>query len=210
REQVRIGQDLHDGLCQQLVSAEFSANLLQENLAKENPVRSMDAHRIADMIDDAITQARNLARGLYPVRLETEGLEMVLRELASTMSRRFDVVCTVECPVPIPPCESAAGIHLYRIAQEAVVNATKHANAHNILLSLASEDSHVKLTIEDDGLGMTRTPINPDGMGQRIMEYRARMIGADFKIENRHQGGTSVTCVMDEALFTAPTHEYQY
>jgi signal transduction histidine kinase len=203
REQVRIGQDLHDSLCQQLVSVAFSANMLQERLETEGTVANQDAARIADMIDDSINQARNLARGLYPVRLETEGLELALRELAATMSRRFQVSCNVDCPSPIPSCHPAVGIHFYRIAQEAVVNAVKHAKARNILLSLSTTAGLTKLTVEDDGEGIVHVTRNPDGMGLRIMEYRARMIGADFKIAHRLPRGTVVSCEMGETAFTA-------
>jgi signal transduction histidine kinase len=185
REQVRIGQDLHDSLCQQLVSVAFSANMLQERLEKDGIPANRDASRIADMIDESINQARKLARGLYPVRLETEGLELAVRELAATMGLRFQVSCTVECPSPIPPCSPAIGIHFYRITQEAVVNAAKHARARNVVLSLCATAGLVKLTIEDDGEGISHLPRNPDGMGLRIMEYRARMIGADFRISHR-------------------------
>lgn len=201
REQARIGQDLHDGLCQQLVSAAFSTNMLLEKLAKDDEPGTRDATRVADMIDDAITQARNLARGLYPVRLETEGLEMALRELASTMSRRFEVTCTVDCPAPVAPCKPNAGIHLYRIAQEAVVNAAKHANAQHILMTLSLGNGRVRLMIEDDGIGIARARINPDGMGLRIMEYRARMIGADFNVVSHPQSGTQVICELEDPLF---------
>jgi signal transduction histidine kinase len=203
REQVRIGQDLHDSLCQQLVSVAFSANMLRERLEKDGSVANRDASRIADLIDDSINQARNLARGLYPVRLETEGLELALRELADTMSRRFQVSCTVDCPRPVPACHPAIGIHFYRIAQEAVVNAVKHAKAQRILLSLSATAELTKLTIEDDGEGIVRVPRNPDGMGLRIMEYRARMIGADFKIAHHLPRGTVVSCEMGVVAFTA-------
>jgi signal transduction histidine kinase len=195
-EQAKIGQDLHDGLCQQLVSAAFSANLLQEKLKENYPPGIRDASRIADMVDDAITQARNLARGLYPVRLETEGLEMALRELASTMNRRFEVEFGVECTTPVPPCDPATGIHLYRIAQEAVINAAKHANARQILLSLSSVDGRLTLMIRDDGAGIAMTSGNPEGMGLRIMEYRARMIGAEFRVGTLESGGTEVVCAV--------------
>ncbi|MCW1923543.1 sensor histidine kinase [Luteolibacter arcticus] len=203
REQVRIGQDLHDSLCQQLVSVAFSANMLQERLEKEGVSANQDAARIADLIDDSINQARNLARGLYPVRLETEGLELALRELAATMSRRFQVSCTVECSGPVPPCQHAVGIHFYRIAQEAVVNAAKHARAQHVTLSLAATRGQVKLNIDDDGEGIIRVPRNPDGMGLRIMAYRARMIGADFQIAHRLPRGTSVSCELEEVAFSA-------
>ena len=203
REQARIGQDLHDGLCQQLVSAAFSTNLLSGKLEKDFEKGVPDARRIADMIDDAIDQARNLARGLYPVRLETEGLELALQELASTLDRRFQSVCSVECPEPLPPCRAAAGIHFYRIAREAMVNAAKHARAERIVVSLSRRDGRVRLSVEDNGVGISRDRLNPGGMGLRIMEYRARMIGADFRIASAGPRGTLVSCEMDEADFRA-------
>ncbi len=203
REQSRIGQDLHDGLCQQLVSAAFSTNMLREKLDQDFEAGTRDAARIADMIDEAIDQARNLARGLYPVRLETEGLEMALRELASTLDRRFQSVCTVDCPDPLPPCRAAVGIHLYRIAQEALVNAAKHARAERIIVSLATRGDRVRLSVEDNGVGISRGLPNPGGMGLRIMEYRARMIGADFQIASVGPRGTRVSCEMDSGHFAA-------
>lgn len=196
RERAAIGQDLHDGLCQQLVGAAFSANLLREKLAS-NAVGSADADRIADLIDDSITQARNLARGLYPVRLETEGLEIALRELASGMSRRFEIPCSVECLAAIPASRASTDIHLYRIAQEAVVNAAKHAEAKQIVLSLSSSNGRLTLAIRDDGSGIGKGCGNPNGMGLRIMEYRARMIGADFQVSSLGGGGTVVSCVVE-------------
>lgn len=193
RERAAIGQDLHDGLCQQLVGAAFSANLLREKLAS-GANGSTDADRIADMIDDSITQARNLARGLYPVRLETEGLEMALVELASTLSRRFDIACSVHSPSPLPHFGTNPGIQLYRIAQEAVTNAAKHSGATRITIHLSADSHQFQLKIEDDGMGIHQAVRNPQGMGLNIMEYRARMIGADFRIETRPEGGTAVTC----------------
>jgi signal transduction histidine kinase len=201
RERAAIGQDLHDGLCQQLVGAAFSANLLREKLTTDSKDRSADADRIADMIDDSITQARNLARGLYPVRLETEGLEMALHELSSTMSRRLNTAITVECPAPLPPCSASVGIHLYRIAQEALVNAAKHARADQITIHLSAQPAGFHLRIDNDGIGIDRANKNPQGMGLRIMEYRARMIGADFRIETRAEGGTRILCDLDMAHF---------
>lgn len=201
REQVRIGQDLHDGLCQQLVSAAFSANLLQKKLNENGTPGIQDANRIVDMIDDAITQARNLARGLYPVRLESEGLEMALRELAATMSRRSSINCSVECETQMMPCKPTTGIHLYRIAQEALTNAAKHAGAQKIVMSLSLDQGHVTLVVADDGIGIPNASLNPEGLGLRIMEYRARMIGGEFIIHHLPPHGTKVTCKLTEKSF---------
>lgn len=203
REQARIGQDLHDGLCQQLVSAAFCTNMLSGKLDKDFEAGAPDARRIADMIDDAIDQARNLARGLYPVRLETEGLELALQELASTLDQRFQCAFSVECPEPLPPCRSAVGIHFYRIAREAMVNAAKHARAERITVSLSRRGGRVRLSVEDNGVGITRDRMRAGGMGLRIMEYRARMIGADIRIGSAGPRGTLVSCEMDEAGFEA-------
>ena len=195
RERAAIGQDLHDGLCQQLVSAAFSTNLLHGKLSSEKDSGSSDASKIADMIDEAINQARGLARGLYPVRLESDGLEMALRELVATTNRRFDVnYCSIALQDKIPACSETTGIHLYRIAQEAVTNAAKHANASKILIHLSADSSHLLLKIQDDGVGIDRASINPQGMGLNIMEYRARLIGADFRVIPLAAGGTEVIC----------------
>lgn len=202
-EQVRLGQDLHDGLCQQLVSAAFSANLLKENLAREQHSSLREADLIATMVDDAITQTRNLARGLYPTRLESEGLEMALRELTSTMSQRFDISCRLDYHMPLMHCKPSVGIHLYRIVQEALINAAKHAAPRLIVISLSAGGERVRLVIEDDGIGIANTPLKPGGMGLRIMEYRARMIGATFMIQNVPHHGTRITCQMEEISLRA-------
>jgi signal transduction histidine kinase len=207
RERAAIGQDLHDGLCQQLVGAAFSANLLREKLTEIPDSPAVDADRIADLIDESITQARNLARGLYPVRLATEGLEMVLHELASTTSHRFDLECAVECPQPLPACGTNKGIQLYRIAQEAVTNAAKHSGCSRVLVTLVIAGQLFRMTIEDNGHGMAAGLKNPSGMGLSIMEYRARMIGARFSLDTIHGGGTRVLCEMDLKTFTTDAHE---
>ena len=197
-EQARIGQDLHDGLCQILVGAAFSANILRDSLASGGGTRWLDeADRISGMIDDSITQARNLARGLYPVRLESEGLEMALRELAANTTQRYGIPCSVDCPDSAVIPSTAAGIHLYRIAQEAVTNAVKHAHPSRIVISLKLTDGVLVLRIDDDGEGIRSFPVNPEGMGLPIMEYRARMIGATLELQPRSGGGASVTCSLE-------------
>lgn len=194
RERATIGQDLHDGLCQQLVGAAFTTNLLREKLEEFPSFAALDIGQIADLIDDSITQARNLARGLYPVRLETDGLEMAVRELASTTSRRFDMNCSVECPSPLPTCESSVAIHIYRIIQEAVINAVKHAEATFVTIELFVRSDRFTVLIQDNGIGISSFLSNPEGMGLSIMKYRARMIDADFGIRNCKSGGTEVHC----------------
>jgi signal transduction histidine kinase len=85
---------------------------------------------------------------------------------------------------------------LYRIAQEAVTNAARHSRASVVTVRLASGEDHVRLTISDDGCGipMSRPRSSGDGMGLRIMEFRARMIHAKFSVERTRRGGTRISC----------------
>jgi signal transduction histidine kinase len=194
REQSRIGQDLHDGLCQQLVSTAFSANDLCEKLAAETRPEASAANRIAASLDDAITQARQLARGLHPVRLETDGLVMALHELAATESNRSGVSCSLAAPDDLRLPDEATAIHLYRIAQEAVSNALKHAQSRHVCIQLTTKANGLRLEIEDDGVGIHAHAHNPDGMGLNIMAYRARMIGGELAVASGAHGGTVVSC----------------
>lgn len=196
RERAAVGQDLHDGLCQQLVAAAFSANLLKEKLFGNHSGSSKDVDRITDMIDDAITQARSLARGLHPVRLETEGLEMALFELCGTLGRRLEIPIHLVCEEAFPDLSNGTGIHLYRITQEALINASKHAKASEIVVRIGIEAEQLILQIDDDGIGIPADDRNPLGMGLNIMEYRARMIGAEFGIHPLKNGGTRVQCLL--------------
>jgi signal transduction histidine kinase len=195
REQARIGQDLHDGLCQHLVGTAFSACRLQERLAARALPEAADAAQIAAQLDESITQARNLARGLHPVPLEEEGLATALQQLADGVSGRFNVHCALDCKEAEGELAEEVAIHLYRIAQEAVTNAIKHAKPKRIDVRLRIEPNHrFQLRVEDDGSGIEPHPSRSGGMGLSIMGYRARMIGAVFAVRPRAEGGTEVLC----------------
>jgi signal transduction histidine kinase len=193
-EQVKLGQDLHDGLCQQLAAMSFSANLLREMIGETDRGLVSQAERLSLDVDNAITQARDLAKGLYPARLEREGLAPALLELAANIESRFAIRCETRLdPVPawIPP---AAMIHLYRIAQEAIVNAAKHSGGSRIHVALGSDHSGaVSLQVKDDGKGMD-SHRSSDGMGLSIMEHRTRLIGAELVIRSEPGKGLSVNC----------------
>lgn len=197
REQARIGQDIHDGLGQQLVGVAFNVELLKEDLSAEAQPGVERANKIAALLSNAIAQARNLARGLYPIKLETEGLLSALQELAVNVSTEFAVGCEVECTQPVAVPDAAVAMHLYRIAQEAVNNALKHARARRIVICLATEGEKVRLKVSDDGVGMAvGTPSGP-GMGLHIMKYRAAMIGGTLSVQPGDPGGTIISCVFE-------------
>jgi PAS domain S-box-containing protein len=194
REQARIGQDLHDGLCQQLVSLAFDSNSLEQQLAARGLPEATTARKMAQLLDDSITEARAVARGLFPVQLEADGLSLALQQLAAGVSARTKVHCRVDCPQPVLVRDNAVATHLYRIAQEAVNNALKHGQAGSILIQLISHHTGIKLGIEDDGVGITVKPTTAGGMGLHIMNYRAQAVGGELTIERAGHRGTVVTC----------------
>ena len=193
REQARIGQDIHDGLCQQLIGLAFSANSLQQSLLAQGLPEAATARKIVHRLDEAITESRSVCRGLYPVRLETEGLVPALEELARTTSERFNVECVCEAESRRLHCNIATATHLYRIAQEAVNNAIKHSGGRCIAIRLSVADGAIELEIKDDGRGLPAASVRHAGMGLHIMDYRARRIGGVLEIGG-NGNGTLVVC----------------
>ena len=195
REQARLGQEIHDGLCQQLVSLAFDANALAAELTARQVPAARIAVRISDLLDRAITDARQLARGLFPIRLDAQGLPSALEELARATQERFGVACEFESGETAPAVSKTMATHLYRIAQEAVTNAVKHARPQSINLRLENDSAQLLLRVDDDGQGIVSEKLPENGgMGLHIMDYRARSIGGRFSVTPGAQGGTTVCC----------------
>ncbi len=200
REQARIGQDIHDGLCQQLVSLAFDAYSLQSELSGKRRPEARKAKRIADWLDQAITETRQLSRGLFPVRLETEGLPPALEELARATSDRFKIRCHFHSDSPVLVKDSSIATHLYRIAQEAVTNAVRHSRARSLWIRLRKHAAELELTVEDNGAGLSSAKQRKaTGMGLHIMEYRTRTIGGRLHLGPGRRGGTIVSCCIPAA-----------
>ena len=193
REQRRIGQDLHDGLCQHLAGIELMSQVLEQKLARRSKAAAARAGEIAKNVRDAIGHTRLLARGLSPVTLESEGLMSALQELAVNTEKIFRVACRFDCDPPVLVPDYPAATHLFRLAQEAVSNAIKHGKAKRILIRLKEERGRLALSIIDNGSGFPTQIPKSKGMGLRIMQSRAGMIGGTLAIERNAVGGTSVT-----------------
>jgi PAS domain S-box-containing protein len=195
REQQRIGHDLHDGVCQQLAAIAYRVDILADQLQEKKFSEASEAERIGGLVNDAITQTRSVARGLFPVHLEESGLVLALEDLASNATNLFKIKCDLFCEDPAPALENGVAAHLYYIAQEAVLNAVKHGKASRVKISLKRDDGHFELSIQDNGTGFHQANGSPKGMGVRIMHYRAQTIGATLDLKNSSGGGTRVTCV---------------
>jgi PAS domain S-box-containing protein len=196
REQRRIGQDLHDGLTQHLRGIAYISHVLHERLIKQSRPESNDSSRITQLLDQAVDQARSVARGLFPVELAATGLMHALRKLAATVKDIYGVPCRFVCPKPVLIHDNPTAIHLYRIAQESVQNAIRHGKATRVVIVLSAIDEAVTLCVRDNGQGFPQVLPEMRGMGLEIMKYRARTIGGHLSHKPDARKGTVLTCVL--------------
>jgi signal transduction histidine kinase len=147
-------------------------------------------------LNDSVRQARDLSHGLVPVQLDETGLPAALHELAATTTRLLPVACKFEVSGQTEAARNGKATHLYRIAQEAIHNATKHGKAHNIGIRLSANRSATSLSISDDGIGLPQNADIANGVGISIMRYRANLMDGEFVIESSKGGGTTVSCTI--------------
>ena len=193
-ERERIGRDLHDGIGQVLAGIALLSKGLQHRLGAAHPDEATDAGEIKNLAGEAIQQTRSLAKGLFPIEIEKEGVRGSLEDLAVGVERMFRVNCRVEGDDDVRLPDRSRATHLFRIAQEAVSNAVRHGHARHIVLSLARRGARTVLSIADDGGGFTPGASHREGMGLRTMRYRAGMIGATLDVRSGAGRGTVVTC----------------
>jgi signal transduction histidine kinase len=194
-EQRRIGQDLHDGVCQVLAALSCSAAELRGELEKRNlPEEARSAGELARLLQSAVVETRDLARSLVPAHVSEVGLSLALESLAQSVSRLHRIDCTFRSSGGEIDRNDAVATHLYRIAQEAINNATKHGKAKSIAIALDGADDRVTLRVADDGTGIPVPPPSNDGIGMAVMRYRARLSGGDLTVESPPSGGTIVSC----------------
>jgi len=193
REQRRLGEDLHDGLCQQLAAIKLLSEDVTEKLSERAAPEAKEAELIESRVREALAQADNISRGLYPVELETNGLMAALQEMADKISRVYPVTCRFECEMPVLVPNVTLATHLYRIAQEAVINAIKGGKATAITIRLRTRGLRGVLMVADNGIGFQKTSAR-QGMGLKMMGYRARMILSSLAFRSGSKGGTIVRC----------------
>lgn len=192
RERQKIGQDLHDDLCPQLIGIEVLIKVLRRKLTGLRIKESHDAAKIETFIKDSIIKTRRLSRGLLPINLAAHGFDTSLAELANHIKDVFGVACHFKSDFT----NSFNGgvneaTHIYYMVHEAVYNAVKHSHAHNIFITLKTNNGTVSVEVRDDGRGFDYQA-SFAGMGLRIMKYRAEKIGALLSIGKAVEGGTLV------------------
>jgi len=193
-ERRRIGQDLHDGLGQQLTAASMTANALVGVLKTDASALAERGEDIGRQLREAIAETRSLSHGLAPVALVDDGLMGALGLLAEGTSRAGAGRCVFECPRPVRMADAEVAGHFYRIAQEAVNNALKHAAPSEIRIGLEQRDGWLVLEVDDDGEGFAENSSPNDGIGLRVMRYRVRLLGGVLEIDSAPAGGARVCC----------------
>ncbi len=182
-ERRRIGQDLHDELGQELTGAAFLGQVLTQKLAARNLPEAEDANQLTALINEALAETRDFSRLLSPVDVQAEGLADALHELTEQTERVFDIPCPFLTEGDVRVSDNVVATHLFRIAQEALNNAVKHAEPSTITVRLTRERDGIRLQVEDDGIGINLPSAQQaDSLGLRAMQYRATLIEASLRI----------------------------
>jgi PAS domain S-box-containing protein len=194
REQQRLGQELHDGLCQHLTAVAFMAHSIAMRLKNHRVIDANDIEKIAQLVNDAASGTRDLSRALHRMDVDAAGLVTALQDLVDREIWRTP--CRLQVRPSFRINDDTAAAHLYRIAREAVINANKHARAREIVVKLENSRQGMALHVIDDGVGCPNESKLKQGLGFHIMNYRAQLMGGRLKIDSPNGGGTRVSCYL--------------
>ena len=191
RERRRVGQDLHDLVCQELTATALflksAANKTQEDTAGKA------LSEAAQIVNRNVAVARDLARGFQPTVFGPGGLTEALRGLCKQANQQAGIHCILKLPKVVRIRDESLVLNLFRITQEAVRNAISHSGGDEIVICIERERDFLRLVVEDNGKGF-RQRKRSKGLGLHIMRYRANVLGGTVLIDPRPKGGTKVTC----------------
>jgi len=194
REQERLGQELHDGLCQQLTAIGFLARATALRLKNHRVVQTDDLEKIAQLINSSVMDARNIARDLHKEEIDAAEFPSALRNLVERKIWRTS--CRLDLKTEVNIEDDNVASQLYRILREALINANKHARATQILLEVRRLKSDLVFSVTDNGVGFNTKTKTGHGLGFHIMKYRAESIGARLEFESLKKGGARVACYL--------------
>jgi PAS domain S-box-containing protein len=198
-ERQRIGQELHDGLCQQLVGTAFAVKTLERSLLKHSKRDAGKVSEIGQLLSQLIQQARTISTGLAPVNASQEGFVIALNELAIQMNKVGSIRCRF-LGGRVLINDNHIATHLYRIAQQAVTNAFQHAQPTDVVIELLDQPDVIVMIVRDDGVGIPSDACRRGGFGLTNMQYRARMIQATLEIAPGNPNGTIVSCTVPKIV----------
>jgi signal transduction histidine kinase len=194
REQERLGQELHDGLCQQLTAIGFLVRATALRLKDHRVVQTEDLEKIAQLINSSVMDARNIARDLHKEEIDAAEFPTALRALVER--KIWKTPCRLDLKTDVNIEDDKVASQLYRILREAIINANKHARATQIVLEVRRVKNELLFCVTDNGVGLGRKPKAGHGLGFHIMQYRAQSIGARLEFESPRKGGSRVACYL--------------
>lgn len=192
RECNRIGQELHDDLCQVLAGVTFMTRVIGQNAVKPGANLTAAIDELNQELVGATDRVRSMAHGLFPAQLSYSTLRRALSEFARQTKMRFPVKFTLQLPRHLAAHSPEQIIHLYRIAQESVSNSVRHGKATDIRLTVTNAHPMVRMAVEDNGSGFPMTGVRPEGIGMHVMQYRARVLGGELQCSNLSPTGAVV------------------
>lgn len=196
-ERRRMSLNLHDGICQLLTAARLRCSVLALSRQGEGG----DLTKLSELLDELVDQAYDLSRGLWPLEHGHTGVGPSMQDMIQRFSASSGVPITLQKDAGCQECTNANLTQLYRIAQEALANAVKHAKPTSISVSLECRAGGlVALIVRDDGIGRAKAKKSKGGLGMGTMVHRARLIGGELDIQDAEGGGTVVYCAFPCAV----------
>jgi two-component system sensor histidine kinase UhpB len=193
-ERTRIARDLHDGVCQELASVSVDVSYLRQ---KGGHVQSLEVQEtlvcLQSRLEGTAETLRLLSHGLHPSVLQHIGLVAALQSHCAEVERQHHIHVTFFADDEVEPASWPPALALFRIAQEALRNAARHARARHATVSLARSNGHLTLTVADDGEGFDALAARQNGgLGLASIEERARLVQGQATIRSQPGQGTTV------------------
>ena len=194
-ERRRLARDLHDGIGQNLTALKHRLSQLRDSRDAQQPDFNERLDTAIALCADTLEDTRNLSRLLRPPILDDLGLELALQWLARSIGESSGLSIALEIE-PLPPLDSELQTLLFRVAQEALNNASKHAQASNVLLRLVARGGRLQLQVVDDGRGCDPELVLRSGGGLSGMRERLRLHGGELDLHCAPGSGTRLRAIV--------------
>jgi signal transduction histidine kinase len=197
RQRQRIAAALHDSICQSLAFAKRELGALEPKAPK---AMRESLEQVSEQVGQAINQVRDLTLELAPSVLYTLGLEAAIEDLADQFSGADGFVCEVRISDEPKPLSEEVKSLLYRAVRELLVNVSKHAQAQNVSIDIGRDESSIRITVEDDGIGFSSAEdkgagAQTGGFGLFSIRQRLTHVGGKLTIESGQGKGTTVMLI---------------
>ena len=196
REQRRIGKEMHDHLCQQILGAAFAVKALAGDLGREGSRHAEQLHELARMVNETVSQVRDISRTLHPVELESGELQSAIEGLAGRMKNALP--CQFHCAGDVPRPSAQSALHAYRIIQETISHALHHTGATKVSIRLSTKGDSLRIEIFDNGTKEGPLTADANHIASKTLRYRAKAIRGQLRLKFHNGIGTSVGCTFPQ------------